>query len=397
MWRTVKLGDVCKIVNGSTPSRKEDSFWEDGDISWFTIDDMREQGRDIFTTAQHVTQRAVEEKKVKLVPENSVLLCCTASIGEAAIARKAMATNQQFNSLTPLKNDLSCEYLYYVATTLKDKLLRVSGSTTISFVSMGKLKEVEIQVPPLAEQQRIVSKLDAAFAEIDKAIELAEVKNAELEKLKANVLKNLLSGGDWQTVKLKDICSVFADGDWIETKHQSLGGIRLIQTGNVKIGNFADRKDKARYISEETFNQLNCTAVREGDLLVSRLPEPVGRACMIPKLKAKAVTAVDCTIIRTKEFVLPTFLNYYMQSPRYFSAVQEKVTGATRQRISRKNLGEIDIQVPTLAEQQRIVAKLDAAYAEIDIAKKSVITVKTNYAALKSAILVQELKPSEAA
>ena len=122
MWKRVKLGDICKIVNGSTPSRKEKTFWEDGDISWFTIDDMREQGRDIFTTAQHVTQRAVEEKKVKLVSANSVLLCCTASIGEAAIARKEMATKQQFNSLTPLTHDLSCEYWYYVATTLKDTL-----------------------------------------------------------------------------------------------------------------------------------------------------------------------------------------------------------------------------------------------------------------------------------
>ena len=170
----------------------------------------------------------------------------------------------------------------------------------------------------------------------------------------------------WKTVKLKDVCSVFTDGDWIETKDQSAEGIRLVQTGNVKTGSFADRKDKARYISNETSARLNCTEVMEGDILVSRLPEPVGRACVIPKLQEKAITAVDCTVIRTKEEVLPTYLNYYMQSPQYFSLVQEKVTGATRQRISRKNLGEVLVSIPPLAEQQRIVAKLDAAFAEID-------------------------------
>lgn len=170
----------------------------------------------------------------------------------------------------------------------------------------------------------------------------------------------------WQTKSLKELCSIFADGDWIEKKDQSVAGIRLVQTGNIKMGYFAERQDKARYISEGTFNRLNCTEIKRGDILVSRLPEPVGRATIIPELKDKAITAVDCTIIRLKEEILPSYLNYYMQSPQYLSSIQLKVTGATRQRISRKNLGEIPITFPPLAEQERIVAKLDAAFAEID-------------------------------
>lgn len=170
----------------------------------------------------------------------------------------------------------------------------------------------------------------------------------------------------WKTKSLKDLCSIFTDGDWIEKKDQSVDGIRLVQTGNIKVGYFAERQDKARYISEDTFNRLNCTEVKRGDILVSRLPDPVGRASIIPELKDKAITAVDCTIIRLKEEILPTYLNYYMQSPQYLSSIQLKVTGATRQRISRKNLGEISITFPPLAEQQRIVAKLDVAFAEID-------------------------------
>ena len=195
----------------------------------------------------------------------------------------------------------------------------------------------------------------------------------------------------WKTVKLKDVCSVFTDGDWIETKDQSAEGIRLVQTGNVKTGSFADRKEKARYISDETFKRLNCTEVMEGDILVSRLPEPVGRACIIPKLQEKAITAVDCTVIRTKEDVLPTYLNYYMQSPQYFFLVQEKVTGATRQRISRKNLGDVLVNLPPLAEQQRIVAKLDAAFAEIDRAIEVVSEQLRNSSDLYSAILTEKL------
>lgn len=170
----------------------------------------------------------------------------------------------------------------------------------------------------------------------------------------------------WRREKLKDICKVFADGNWIETKDQSEDGIRLVQTGNIKTGSFSDRIDKARFINEDTFKRLNCTEIFEGDLLVSRLPDPVGRACLIPELEDRAITAVDCSIIRLKDIILPEFACYFMQSSAYFSDVQKRVTGATRQRISRKNLGEILFPIPPIAEQQRIVAKLDAAFAEID-------------------------------
>jgi type I restriction enzyme S subunit len=170
----------------------------------------------------------------------------------------------------------------------------------------------------------------------------------------------------WQTDKLASVCEVFADGDWVESKDQSQDGVRLVQTGNVGLGEFKDRGEKARYISEETFKRLRCTEIHEGDCLVSRLPDPVGRACIIPDTGEKMITAVDCTIIRFKpEKVLPTFFNCYAQSREYLSAVASQSTGATRLRISRANLGEILVPTPPLPEQKRIVTILDQAFEGI--------------------------------
>mgnify|MGYP001601117781 CR=1 FL=1 len=101
-----------------------------------------------------------------------------------------------------------------------------------------------------------------------------------------------------QTKKLGEVCDVFADGDWIEKKDQSSEGIRLIQTGNVGNGVFKERGEKARYISEKTFKRLRCTEILPTDCLISRLPDPVGRSCIIPDTGGKMITAVDCTIIR---------------------------------------------------------------------------------------------------
>ena len=173
----------------------------------------------------------------------------------------------------------------------------------------------------------------------------------------------------WKSIELAKVCEVFADGDWIESKDQSDIGIRLIQTGNVGFGRFKARDSKARYISEETFKRLRCTEIKEGDLLVSRLPDPVGRACIIPQLVDKSITAVDCTIIRTKQEILySNYLNYYCQSPQYFEQVKKNITGATRQRISRSLLGKTLIPLAPIATQQKIVAKLDTIFAEIDTA-----------------------------
>ena len=167
-------------------------------------------------------------------------------------------------------------------------------------------------------------------------------------------------------VPLADTCELFTDGNWIESKDQSSNGIRLIQTGNVGNGGFKDRREKARWISPETFARLKCQEIIPGDCLVSRLPDPVGRSCIIPDTGDKMITAVDCSILRFDASVLLSdFFNYYSQSKTYHAGVESKCTGATRKRISRKNLGIISIPIPPLPEQKRIVAILDEAFAGI--------------------------------
>ena len=187
----------------------------------------------------------------------------------------------------------------------------------------------------------------------------------------------------WETAPLADLCTVFADGDWIESKDQSPDGLRLIQTGNVGEGGFKDRGEKARYISEETFVKLRCTEIFEGDCLVSRLPDPVGRSCLLPDTGERMITAVDCTIVRfNAERMRPEFFNYYSQSSGYLSIVDSETTGTTRKRISRNKLARIPIPAPPLAEQQRIVAILNEAFAGISKARAAAEQNRQNARAL---------------
>ena len=162
----------------------------------------------------------------------------------------------------------------------------------------------------------------------------------------------------WEQRKLGELCEKFADGDWIEAKDQSGYGIRLIQTGNIGLGEYLDKPNNKKWVSEDTFNRLHCEEVFTGDILISRLPEPAGRACIVPNLGTKMITAVDCTIVRTSAKVSKKFLLQHLSSKKYFDEVNTCMAGGTRQRISRSNLANFNVLIPISFDEQESIGRV---------------------------------------
>lgn len=172
---------------------------------------------------------------------------------------------------------------------------------------------------------------------------------------------------------IRGIATFISDGDWIESQDQSDYGIRLIQTGNIGNGEYLDKPDKAKYISEEIYYKLHCTDVHAGDILISRLPDPIGRSCIVPKTIGRAVTAVDCTILRINTNIYnPQFFVYYTQTDIYKSKLSHFLTGTTRKRISRKNLEKIVVPQYSRESQDDVVKKLDKITNLISMRKQQV-------------------------
>lgn len=164
-----------------------------------------------------------------------------------------------------------------------------------------------------------------------------------------------------QLENLSSLCDTFIDGDWIESKDQSNEGIRLIQTGNVGNGFFKDKEDQCRFISNETFDKLHCTEIFPGDILVARLPDPIGRSCIIPDGLGRMITAVDCSIIRLKASILPYFFVAYTMTSTYSGQINEVTAGTTRRRVSRANLGNIKVPTPPTDQQKLFVSIAEQA------------------------------------
>ncbi len=255
----------------------------------------------------------------------------------------------------------------------KLKALQYEEGTVVKRQSVSPENLLSLHVN-ISENTQEQNKIGSLFEDLDKYISLNQKKYDKLKSIKNATLFKMFPQQDssipemrmkgyfdkWGEDSLFNLCSLFIDGDWIEAKDQSLDGIRLLQTGNVGVNEFKDRAEKSKWISEETFKELNCTEVLAGDILISRLPEPAGRACIIPELNNKAITAVDCTIIRTSDKLDSKFLVQYLSTSSYFKEVKNLLAGGTRQRISRSNLGNIKIPLPSKSEQKKIGKTLES-------------------------------------
>lgn len=158
----------------------------------------------------------------------------------------------------------------------------------------------------------------------------------------------------------------FHDGDWVESKDQDPGGsIRLLQLADVGDGYFRDRSD--RRINEETFERLRCTSVLPGDVLIARMPDPLGRACIVPEGLGPTVTVVDVAVLRCDPARADRrYVMYAINTLPTRGHMESFQDGATRQRIPRKVLGRIRIPLPDVDTQRAVAEYLDRETAQID-------------------------------
>lgn len=188
---------------------------------------------------------------------------------------------------------------------------------------------------------------------------------------------------------LVDIISnggLLCDGDWIEKKDQDVRGkVRLIQLADIGDGEFKDKSSK--YITLETAERLHCTFLEKGDILIARLPEPLGRACIFP-LEGAYITAVDIAILRIKDISInPQYIMYLINSSTFRSQIKQYESGTTRKRISRKNLEKIEFSLPNLEIQNRIVARIEELFSELDKAVDTLKTTKEQLEVYRQAVL----------
>ena len=364
-WARKKLGDVCEIINGSTPLRTNKDFWENGDFPWFTIDDMREQGRIIGYTKQKVTQAAL--KKLRILPSDTILLCCTASIGEYALTKIELTTYQQFNGLViKNKKEINPMFLLYFSSTLKDTLTNLSGKTTIDFIPISRLKEIQIPLPPLPEQQRIVSILDEAFVAIAKAKANAKQNLKNAKELFESYLQRVFENGDWEQKIIQEVTKVINGFAFASKDFKSTNTVKSIKITNVGVKEFVEEVDN--YLPEKFKDTLQDVQVREGNIVIALTRTIISaglKVAVVPKSYDGALVNQRVAALVPHEKVIDKrFLYNFLKTDGVAKYVLAHVNTLMQPNLSINDLRTLPIPCPPIEEQQAIVQKLDGLSAE---------------------------------
>lgn len=283
-------------------------------------------------------------------------------------------------------NPIYISYQFHSAP-FKKRVVEVAVGQTMPSLNTAILNGISVVLPNAYEEQTAIANV---LSDSDALIGALEQLIAKKQAIKSATMQQLLTGRtrlpafalrpdgtpkgykpselgdipeDWEVESVYKLANnqkaLFDDGDWIEAEHITDKGVRLIQTGNIGIGSFIE-KDTKKYVYEKSFESLRCKELHVGDLLICRLAEPAGRACILPDIgESKVITSVDVTIFRPERHIANRdFLVQYFSSTEWFKSVQEQVGGTTHKRISRGALGRLLMPYPSLDEQTAIATIL---------------------------------------
>ena len=238
-WESAPIGDICDVVNGGTPKTGVPEYWG-GPHRWITPAEMGKRSTPyIDQTDRTITDQGLQNSSARPLPPYSVILSSRAPIGHLVINTEPMATNQGCKGLVP-RSQIDHKFLYYYLGSIVDLLNELGTGTTFKELSGGKLKEVKVPVPPIAEQRRIVAILDEAFEGIATAKANAEKNLQNARELFESKLYALLGQEmtSWPRKTLREVAVDFGRG---KSKHRPRNDPKLyggpypfIQTGDVR-------------------------------------------------------------------------------------------------------------------------------------------------------------------
>jgi type I restriction enzyme S subunit len=374
-WDVKQLGNISKINMGQSPLS---SNYNSSGLGLPLVQGNADI-RDRKTIIRNYTTQITKTADI-----GDIIMSVRAPVGEVAKSTLNCCIGRGVCSIK-----YSNEYIYQFLLNFEKSWSRFSTGSTFESVNSEQVKSLQIPLPPTLEEQKAIA---TALSDVDELITNLDQLITKKKAIKQGAMQQLLTPKEnWTLTSLIELAenkkSNFDDGDWIESEFIIESGIRLIQTGNIGIGKFIEKGSK-KYISEESFFKLRCKEVIKGDLLICRLAEPAGRACVMPNIgESKVITSVDVSIFRGDDKIVNReFLSQYFTTGKWFNQVLERVGGTTHKRISRGALGKIEFFLPNIEEQKTIAQIL----ADMDLELDQLETKKAKYLNIKQGMM-QEL------
>ena len=408
-WRYVRLGEISTIEAGGTPSRAEPAYWN-GTIPWVKIGDI--SAKHVSEVTEYITESGLNNSSAKVFPKGTLLYTVFATIGTVGILDMDAATNQAIVGIK-LYGGVDTDYMYYVAMGLKYILVSKARGMAQLNINQKILRDTCIPLPPLAEQKRIVAKIEELLPYVDRyeqawskledfnkrfpvdmqksilqmAIqgklveqrpdegtgeELYQQIQAEKQRLiKAGTIKKEKPlpeitedeipfdiPENWKWVRLGAVIDMLSGFAFKSTDFKESGRYRLLRGINLSVGN--TRWDDTVYVNEVA-DKLNTYRLLNGDVLIGLDRPWISDGIRVAIYDESEDTYLVQRVLRIRETsaITKEYIALLLRSNLFKNAVEGQTTGISVPHISPGQVGNVAIPLPPLAEQKRIVAKLE--------------------------------------
>ncbi|WP_373214476.1 restriction endonuclease subunit S [Blautia obeum] len=353
-----KLGDICEIVSGSTPKTSIDEYW-DGDVKWITPAELNDDSYIISDSARKITELAVKKTGLTSFPEGTVILSSRAPIGKVAIAGCEMYCNQGFKNLI-CSDKIINKYLYWFLKRNTHFLNSLGRGATFKEISKAIVSEIEINVPEIEQQKKVVEILEKVSGIIARR---KKELSALDDLIKARFVE--MFGDCKKLVSLSDLCLIITDGTHQPPKFQDRG-IPFILVSNLSKNTVTYNTEK--YINEETYNELyKRTPIETGDVLLSTVGS-YGHPAVVVEDK-KFLFQRHIAYLKPKRDIINSFyLHSALLSPNGQHQIEEKVKGIAQKTLNLSEIKKIMIPLPSLDEQnefEAFVKQIDKSKVEV--------------------------------
>lgn len=347
-WPMVKLGEVCELVGGGTPSKTEKRFWQNGTVKWLSAKHISDKGT--VVGYELITQEAVTESATSIVPANATVFVTRVSVGKCTLISEPFAINQDLTGvIVRARAKILPEYVYVV---LRSLALRIEGDAQglgVKGVTRQYMADITIPLPALEIQRQIVVELDG----YRKVIEAAR-------QILAQYKPTIRIDPKWREATIRDLCTQIQYGlsNALNTKGQ---GFKTFRMNEIQDGALVDNGQmKYADVSSKEFKKYR---LRKGDVLFNRTNsyEHVGRTGIFLLDAEYAFASYLVRLSLDERKADPRFVNAVMNTPEFQKGIKDFASRAIGQaNINASNLASYAIPVPPLEIQREIVAELEA-------------------------------------
>ena len=399
-WEWVRLGDVGKWQSGTTPSKSNSAYYKDGTIPWLNTGDLNDGI--INDIPKRVTEKALAETSLRLNEAGSVCIAMYgATIGKLGILSMPATTNQACCVCNNLKSFVNRMWLFYFLMNHKQEFIEAGFGGAQPNISKEKIVSTIFPLPPLAEQQRIVEKIQEAFTETDSIENNKELLKTHIKQTRQKILDLAIHGKlvpqnksdepasvlleritrdnphyekltdipfeipeSWEWIKLGDVAALKGGkrvpaGKTMTTEPTSHIYIRVT---DMRDGTIYD--DDLHYITDEIYEVIKNYTISKKDLYIT-IAGTIGRVGLVPdffdgmNLTENALKVTEITI--EKKYLMFVLQSRFVQE--YFESTYHQVA---MPKLSLVNASKAVIPLPPLAEQKRIVDRIEEIFASLD-------------------------------